>query len=380
MMGKWKRIPIVDLCETHVDCVNRTAPAVDGPTPFKMIRTTNVRNGFIDVNNVKYVDEPTYHRWTRRLVPIKNDVILTREAPLGNIGIVRSDDAIFLGQRLYHFRSDREKLNPYFLLYSLLADDLQGQIKGFGSGSTVEHMRLGDIPLLKVNAPSIETQKKIAAILSAYDDLIENNLRRIKILEEMARNLYHEWFVKFRFPGHQQVRMIDSPLGEIPEGWEVAQLKEIADVNAISIRKGNAPEEIVYVDIASVSPGSIDKMETMRFTDAPSRARRVAKHGDIVWSSVRPNRRSFSLIVKPPQNLIVSTGFAVISPKQIPYTFLYQSITTDYFVVYLVNHAKGAAYPAVNIDDFANASIVLPNSELLEKFDQVVQEITIPFA
>ena len=72
--------------------------------------------------------------------------------------------------------------------------------------------------------PPLPTQRKIAAILSAYDDLIENNLRRIKILEEMAQNLYREWFVKFRFPGHQHARFTDSPLGRIPEGWEVVKL------------------------------------------------------------------------------------------------------------------------------------------------------------
>jgi type I restriction enzyme S subunit len=226
----WQRVPIVNLCETHVDCVNRTAPLADGPTEFKMIRTTNVRDGFIDVENVRYVDEPTFHRWTRRLLPRKYDVILTREAPLGEVGMLRSNDRIFLGQRLYHFRADPEKLDPHFLLYSLLGEDLQGQIRGFGSGATVEHMRLGDIPELYINAPPIETQRKIAGILSAYDDLIENNLRRIKILEEMAQSLYREWFVQFRFPGHESAKFTDSSLGRIPKGWEVKPLFDVATV------------------------------------------------------------------------------------------------------------------------------------------------------
>lgn len=93
----WERMLIVDLCAEHVDCVNRTAPVVDTPTPFKMIRTTNVRNGFIDTESVRYVTEETYRRWTRRLVPRRGDVILTREAPLGDVGKIRTDDLIFLG-------------------------------------------------------------------------------------------------------------------------------------------------------------------------------------------------------------------------------------------------------------------------------------------
>ena len=91
---------------------------------------------------------------------------------------------------------------------------------------------------MEVPFPSLPAQRKIAAILSAYDDLIENNLRRIKILEEMAQNLYREWFVKFRFPGHQHARFIDSPLGQIPEGWEVVPLSSVVD-----FVKGRKPVE-----------------------------------------------------------------------------------------------------------------------------------------
>ncbi|NOS83109.1 MAG: restriction endonuclease subunit S [Nitrospira sp.] len=195
-----------------------------------MIRTTNVRNGFIDTNNVRYVTEKTYKRWTRRLVPKRGDVILTREAPLGDAGKVRTDDLIFLGQRLYHFRPDPNKLDADFLLYALMAPDLQGQIRALGSGATVEHMRLGDIPSLEIEAPALSVQRRIGGILSAYDELIENNQRRIKILEEMAQSLYREWFVHFRFPGHEKVKMVPSPLGPIPQGWEVKKLGDIADL------------------------------------------------------------------------------------------------------------------------------------------------------
>ena len=206
----WQRLPIVSLCEAHVDCVNRTAPIASEPTPFKMLRTTNVRNGYVDAENVRYVTEEIYKKWTRRLVPRRGDIILTREAPLGDIGKIRTDDAVFLGQRLYHFRPDPKTLDADFLLYSLLGDDLQSQIKSFGSGSTVEHMRLEDIPSLEFNVPPLQIQRRIAGILSAYDELIENSQRRIKILESMARALYREWFVHFRFPGHENHTRVPS--------------------------------------------------------------------------------------------------------------------------------------------------------------------------
>jgi type I restriction enzyme S subunit len=194
MAAGWRRVRLVDLCEVHVDCVNRTAPVVDEPTPYKMIRTTNVRGGFVDADEVRYVSEEIYRKWTRRLVPQRGDVILTREAPLGEVGMIRSDDAIFLGQRLYHFRANPTVSDANFILYALMADDLQGQIRGYGSGSTVEHMRLPDIEKLEVNAPEVATQRRIGAVLAAYDDLIDNNTKRIRALEEMARAVYREWF------------------------------------------------------------------------------------------------------------------------------------------------------------------------------------------
>jgi len=130
----------------------------------------------------------------------------------------------------------------------------------------------------------------------------------------------------------------------VPEGGS-EKLGKIADINASSLKKGQEPDEINYIDIASVSTGQIDKIEHLAHSDAPSRARRVVKSGDIIWSTVRPNRKSYSVILNPPPNLIVSTGFAVISAKHAPYTYLYHALTTNDFVGYLTNHATGAAYP-----------------------------------
>jgi type I restriction enzyme S subunit len=97
-------------------------------------------------------------------------------------------------------------------------------------GTTQDNLSLDKLLRFDFLVPDAEEQRKIAAILSAYDELIENNLRRIKILEEMAQNLYREWFVKFRFPGHQHARFTDSPLGRIPEGWEIKKILEFGNV------------------------------------------------------------------------------------------------------------------------------------------------------
>jgi len=100
-------------------------------------------------------------------------------------------------------------------------------MKALSSGATVPHLNMSDIRKLAMpDLPPLPTQRKIASILSAYDDLIENNLQRIKILEEMTQNLYREWFVKFRFPGHDNARFVDSTVGKIPQDWEVMRLDE----------------------------------------------------------------------------------------------------------------------------------------------------------
>lgn len=226
----WPRKKLSAVCESIVDCVNKTAPTVEDVTPFRMIRTTNVKNGRIDLSSVKYVTRETFEHWTRRQTLKTGDVILTREAPLGEVGLVRESDGLFLGQRLVCYRANPRVLDGRFLLYSMQAGDMQSQIKALGSGSTVEHMRVPDAENLEIALPDLPIQQRIGTILSAYDDLLENNLKRIKALEEMARLIYGEWFVRFRFPGRKNVKYIRSELGEIPPGWVVKSVKDVAEV------------------------------------------------------------------------------------------------------------------------------------------------------
>jgi type I restriction enzyme S subunit len=233
------------------------------------------------------------------------------------------------------------------------------------------------IKRIPLRIPSIEQQKIIVDILSSYDDLIENNTRRIEILEEMARRLYEEWFVHFRFPGHEQVRFKDSELGRIPEGWEVQELADVAKVNPESINPKEAPHEIHYIDISSVSPGHINKTETVQFSNAPGRARRIVRSGDVLWSCVRPNRRSCAMVVEPRKDTVASTGFAVLRAEGISRHYLYQYVCADQFVSYLVNRATGAAYPAVKASDFKEAMIMVPQGDVLSHFDGMVAPMRI---
>ncbi len=368
MRSDWKRVPIEEVYLGLYDGPHATPkPVSDGPVFLGIKNITE--DGRIDLSDIRHIAEEDFSTWTRRVLPCPNDIVFTYEATLNRYAIIPKGFRGCLGRRLALIRPNPEKIDTQFLFYYFFSEDWRSTIsKNMLMGSTVDRIPLTNFPKFEISIPPLSTQHKIAAILSAYDDLIENNTRRIAILEEMAQTLYREWFVHFRFPGHEKKRMVESALGVIPEGWEVVKLGKVALINSSSINKGSEPFEINYVDINSVSTGRINNIEPILFNVAPGRARRIVKHGDIIWSTVRPNRKSYSIILNPIPNLIVSTGFAVISAQCVPYTYLYQALTTDDFVSYLTNHATGSAYPAVNSGDFQDAQILLPPDSILNEF------------
>jgi type I restriction enzyme S subunit len=194
----WGRERIEVLCESIMDCVNKTAPKIDYPTPYKMIRTTNVKAGKVNIESVFYVNEETFKKWTRREEPKRGDVILTREAPMGEVGMLLTDDHIFLGQRLVSYRTNPKILNNYFLLYAFLSNDLQGQIKSLASGSTVQHMRVPDSKALKVSVPPLAEQHSIVAkldALSAETKKLEAIYKqKLSALEELKKTVLAKAF------------------------------------------------------------------------------------------------------------------------------------------------------------------------------------------
>jgi len=194
----WNRLPIHKACDSIMDCVNKTAPKADGPTKFKMIRTSNVRAGRLNLESVNYVTEDVYRIWTRRQVPRRGDVILTREAPMGEVGMLLSDENVFLGQRLVSYRADPTKLNSRFLLYALQSSDLQCQIRSLASGSTVQHMRVPDTKKLQLPLPSLKEQETAAATLDKIREETEclSKVYRAKLaaLDALKRSLLHQAF------------------------------------------------------------------------------------------------------------------------------------------------------------------------------------------
>jgi type I restriction enzyme S subunit len=152
--------------------------------------------------------------------------------------MLRTDEQVFLGQRLVLYRADPQVCDRRFLLYAMLGPDVQSELRRLGSGATVEHLRVPDCESLPIPCPSLPTQRRIGSILGALDDLTANNRWRIELLEQMVQAIYREWFVNFRYPGYESLDLVESAVGPIPEGWEVTTIGQVLD-----LRYGKALKE-----------------------------------------------------------------------------------------------------------------------------------------
>ncbi len=378
-------LKLADVCDAIVDCEHKTAPT--SAAGYPSIRTTDIKNGRLALHTANRVDQKTYEEWTRRRRPSPGDIILAREAPVGEVGIVPLEAQVCLGQRTVLISPDRSRVDPRYLLYLLITPMMRQRMLSRGGGSTVEHLNMSDIRSLRLPAlPPLSEQLATASLLGALDDKIELNREMCRTIEAIAQALFRSWFVDFDpvvakaagrqpfgltsdvatlFPGE----FVESELGPIPAGWDVVDLGEVVDINARSVGKTYEHADIEYIDISSVSKGVLEGTTPHQLDTAPSRARRLVNEGDTIWSCVRPNRMSYYYIVDPPPNLVVSTGFAVLTPRKVPSTFLYQHVTTEEFVDYLDSHAEGSAYPAVRPESFSRSPLVLPPSPLLRAFD-----------
>ena len=342
---KWETYKLKQLCSEIVDCVNKTAPTSDVPTPYKMLRTSDIRGGKINLENLNCVTKEVYEKWTRRGKLQKGDVIFTREAPLGEVGLVREEKNYFLGQRLVLFRSNDKICDGRFLMYSLLWHDNKQAIISKGVGSTVAHLRVPECENIEIKVPDLDAQHRIADILSAYDDLIENNQKQIKLLEEVAQRLYKEWFVNLRFPGHENTKIVDG----VPEGWSRGLLKELISVNYGKDHKkapddGNIP---VYG-----SGGLMRKCNKSLFS------------GEAV---LIPRKGSLNNIMYVDETFWTVDTMFYATMKQ-PHTAVFVYFFVKAFDMYSMN--IGAAVPSMTTKILDAMDVVIPDKETLEKFDK----------
>lgn len=364
---------LADICELIVDCEHKTAPTQ--ATGYPSIRTPNIGKGRLLLDGVNRVSEETYQKWTQRAIPNADDLILAREAPIGNVVIIPKNLKVCLGQRTVLIRPNKEKVIPYYLLYLLLGDELQSQIHSLSNGSTVHHLNMEEIRKLKLpTLPTLPTQRKIAAILSAYDDLIENNTRRITILEEMAQSLYREWFVHFRFPGHEKNGMVESELGMIPEGWEVVKLGDIAQEVRRGINPDSIDPETPYFGLEHLPRKSIALSEWGTAKEVQS-TKLFFQKGNILFGKIRPY---FHKVGVAPLDGVCSSDAIVIVPRAEQYfAQVLCCVSSEDFVNHATQTSQGTKMPRANWEVLVKYLIVLPPQPLLDQFNELVKDVVL---
>jgi type I restriction enzyme, S subunit len=225
---------------------------------------------------------------------------------------------------------------------------------------------------LRVMLPPFPTQRKIAMILSAYDDLIENNLQRIKILEEMAKNLYGNWFIKFRFPGHQHARFTDSPLGRIPEGWEAKSLGQLVDLIRDGVNPNSVDPETPYFGLEHLPKRSITLSDWGTASEVQS-TKLLFKKGDILFGKIRPY---FHKVGVAPLSGICSSDTMVIRPRSVDWFGLVLGCTSSAeFVEHATATSQGTKMPRANWDILAKYEIPVPFRPILDQFNEFMSEI-----
>lgn len=289
---------------------------------------------------------------------------------LGSPGVVPESSRYLHNQRLGKVVELKEDLIDRRFLYHLLNHNhVREQIKASATGATVRHTAPERIYAVKVALPDLGAQRRIASILSAYDDLIENNTRRIAILEEMARRIYEEWFVRFRFPGHEAVRMVESELGLVPEGWRPCVLSDILENVRIATRAGDHLSSRRYVPIDCIGRETLALAEFKPWTEAQS-SLVLFEEDDVLFGAMRAY---FHKVCIAPFPGVTRTTCFVLRPRRPEFTaFGTMTAFAKSTVDHAARHAQGATIPyAVWDGSLARMPVLLPPDDLLWKFQSV---------
>ena len=222
----WEKVKIKEIWKGFYDGPHATPPVSDCGGIFLGISNITP-NGHIDLSDIKYISEQDLPKWTKRVVPQGGDIVFSYEATLNLYAIIPENFYGCLGRRMALIRVDENKISNKFLYYYFFSDEWRATIaENTIVGATVDRIPIAKFPEFPISLPSLKEQKRIADILSAYDNLIENNQKQIKLLEEAAQRLYKQWFIDLRYPGHETTPIVDG----LPEGWRKEKLVDLASV------------------------------------------------------------------------------------------------------------------------------------------------------
>ena len=336
-----------------------------------VIRGNNLSFGdrrFIDDGFVFLSDEKAaeFHRCQA----IEDDLVFTAAGTIGQVGIIPKRTRVeryVISNKQLRVRCNRSIVNPLFVFMWFTTPGMRQHIINKNSGSTIPLINLGILRGLPVPLPPLEVQEKIADTLTAYDDLMENNRRRMALLEESARLLYREWFVHLRFPGHEHTRLTNG----VPEGWTVKPLQEVADfrLGKMLDDKKNRGEPLPYLANINLRWGVFDltNLREMRFEEHELETFGL-KFGDIVMCEGGEPGRCAIWKDQMPGMMFQKAIHRIRCRENMDHEYLYQSLRHQAETGHFATLFTGATIKHFPREKLAKVTVVVPPRRLLDLF------------
>lgn len=375
-MGEWKIYRLGDICKNIIDYRGKT-PAKLGAdwakSGYRVLSAKNIKTGnIVQTNSIRYVDENLYKKWMKDEIE-RGDIIITSEAPFGEIYYWDSDEKIVLGQRLFGLKINEICYSKY-LYYYMTTAQFQSELKNRATGTTVIGLRQPELLKCTVNLPSLDEQRRIAGILGSLDDKIELNRRINANLEAQAQALFKSWFVDFE--PFRNDPFVDSELGKIPQGWEVGNYTDI-----VEIKGGGTPktgiQEYWNGTIPFFSPKDVGTSCFVLDTEKHITAKGLENCNSSLF---QPNtvfitaRGTVGKVVMTGTEMAMNqTNYALLGKHNISQYYVYH--ITLQLVARLLKKANGAVFNAITTRDFTSEQIVIPPFSTIRQFSDVVEPI-----
>jgi type I restriction enzyme S subunit len=340
-------------------------------TGLPFARAGNINSGF-HFHDADLLDSSNVVKAGNKISRV-GDVVFTSKGTVGRFALVRpgTPQFVYSPQLCYWRVTDERVLDSRYLFAWMHSREFLRQVHQVkGLTDMADYVSLSDQRRMKITVPPLETQRKIAAILSSYDDLIENNTRRIAILEEMARNVYREWFVNYRFPGHEDVQMVDSSMGLIPAGWSIRTLGEIARENRNGVNPAHVAPNTPYVGLEHLPRRSLALGDWGNASDVQSTKLRF-EPGDILFGKIRPYFHKVS--VAPVAGVCSSDTIVIKAKDPIWYALVLACVSSDDFISHAVQTSNGTKMPRANWDVLLKYPVLIPDPKVLASFTALIE-------
>ena len=361
----WEIKKLSECCASIADGDHQAPPKADSGIPFVTISNINSTNQF-DFTNTMFVPQAYYDGLDSKRKAQKGDVLYSVVGSFG-IPVYMKDTIPFVFQRHIAILRPNDSIIPRFLYYTMLSRDFYMMADAAALGAAQRTVSLTALRNIKIAIPPMDVQKKIVDILSAYDDLIENNQKQIKLLEEAAQRLYTEWFVDLRFPGHETTPITDG----IPKGWKKDTVDSIISLlSGFAFRSADFSDAGTYkiVTIKNVQDGMFDGHNVSRIVEVPAK---MPKHcyldnGDILLSLTGNVGR---VCVVTGSDYLLNQRVAKLKSDCPAFTYcLFRS--NDMFIA-MGNLANGAAQQNLSPIKTGQIKILIPSAYLLARFEEI---------